>query len=87
MLSYPPPFWTITTLNYGKLILNEINLTKLKRNHCPKERGRVFGNLLSPGKFSAQSAGRIVSCYTLFKGWLPLSQPSICLWRTTAFNT
>ena len=28
-----------------------------------------------------------MSCYTLFKGWLPLSQPPICLWTMTTFNT
>src|SRR3989344_1872278 len=48
---------------------------------------RIFGSLLSPDEFSAQPANRIVSCYTLFKGWLPLSQPPICLWRITALNT
>ncbi len=30
---------------------------------------------------------RIVSCYTLFKGWLPLSQPPICRRIRTTFNT
>ncbi len=29
----------------------------------------------------------IVSCYTLFKGWLPLSQPPICLSIITTFHT
>ncbi len=30
---------------------------------------------------------RIVSCYTLFKGWLLLSQPPICLGIKTTFHT
>ena len=30
---------------------------------------------------------RIVSCYTLFEGWLPLSQPPICHRVMTSFNT
>ncbi len=30
---------------------------------------------------------RIVSCYTLFKGWLPLSQPPICCSTMTTFYT
>ncbi len=29
---------------------------------------------------------RIVSCYALFKGWLLLSQPPICLRRNTSFS-
>jgi len=52
-----------------------------------EEQTHNFGTMLSPGTFSAHHADRIVSCYTLFKGWLPLSQPPICLWHHTAFYT
>ena len=30
---------------------------------------------------------RLVSCYALFKGWLPLSQPPSCFSISTSFNT
>ncbi len=29
---------------------------------------------------------RAVSCYTLFKGWLPLSQPPVCQGRNTSLK-
>lgn len=45
------------------------------------------GSMLEPRYIFGASRRRIVSCYTLFKGWLPLSQPPICLWRNTSFNT
>ncbi len=37
-----------------------------------------FGILLRPANLR-RLLHRIVGCYTLFKGWLLLSQPSICL--------
>ncbi len=76
MLSYPQRF-----------------LLRAKIYTQKKALSRVVGILLSPGTFSAHRAtspegeNRIVGCYTLFKGWLPLSQPSICLWRNTTFYT
>lgn len=54
---------------------------------------RIFGVEFSPATFSARSTNSnrgqnmIVGCYTLFKGWLPLSQPPICLRLITTFPT
>ena len=54
---------------------------------------RIFGIGFSPVTSLARStnlpikADMIVSCYTLFKGWLPLSQPPICLRLTTTLST
>ena len=53
---------------------------------------RIFGVEFSPVTSLAQStnppkADMIVSCYTLFKWWLPLSQHPICLRLTTALST
>jgi hypothetical protein len=42
---------------------------------------------LSPVTLSAHLSDRTVSCYALFKGWLPLSQPTGCLRKNTTFHT
>ena len=58
------------------------------RSSYPKvKRTRVFGILLKPRYIFGAVNHRIVSCYTLFKGWLPLSQPPICQRFTTTFHT
>ena len=46
-----------------------------------------FGDTLEPRYIFGAPNRRIVSCYTLFKGWLPLSQPPICHGFDTAFDT
>ena len=41
---------------------------------------------LIPDHFRRQNP-RPVSCYAIFKGWLPLSQPPGCLGNSTSFTT
>lgn len=48
---------------------------------------RVFGTMLKPRYIFGAIYHLVVSCYTLFKGWLPLSQPPTCLWYITTFYT
>ena len=62
--------------------LEHYNLNAVQRTHT-----HIFGTALEPRYIFGAAARRIVSCYTLFKGWLPLSQPPICLWAMTTFNT
>ena len=58
------------------------------RTSRPKaECTHIFGIALKPRYIFGAPCRRIVSCYTLFKGWLPLSQPPICLWQKTTFYT
>ena len=46
----------------------------------------TFGRPLSPDHFRREFA-RWVSCYALFKWWLPLSQHPHCLSKLTSFST
>ena len=49
---------------------------------------RSFGIKLEPRYIvRAYFPNLTVSCYALFKGWLPLSQPPVCLRKYTTFNT
>ena len=49
-------------------------------------RSHTFGMPLSPDHFRREFA-RWVSCYALFKWWLPLSQHPHCLGKLTSFST
>ena len=47
---------------------------------------REFGSMFTPDHFR-RGASRVVSCYALFKWWLPLSQHPTCLRDLTALVT
>ena len=59
----PLRFATYTTLLYQSTLARRI---------------RSFGNKFSPDHFRRKTS-RLVSCYALFKWWLPLSQHPSCL--------
>lgn len=51
-----------------------------------ESRARSFGNRFSPDHFRRKIT-RLVSCYALFKWWLPLSQHPSCLSNLTSLVT
>ena len=61
---------------------------QLERFPTPRAcaRSHNFGRPFSPDHFRREFA-RWVSCYALFKWWLPLSQHPHCLCKLTSFST
>ena len=51
-----------------------------------KDGAREFGHAFTPDHFR-RGVSRVVSCYALFKWWLPLSQHPTCLRDFTALVT
>jgi len=57
-----------------------------RNGQCRQRDAHIFGTKLSPVNFWCDIS-ELVSCYALFKGWLPLSQPPNCQRNLTAFFT
>ncbi len=86
-IRYSCPHNHLYTLHARSPLRFNANTTLLYHSQDPQVLEiRSFGNRFSPDHFRRKIA-RLVSCYALFKWWLPLSQHPSCLCNPTSLVT